>query len=83
MLTLIPDRPTLMVQVDKLTDGRGKQMTKEITTSQHEALKAFATANGRGWKKELQFQWMKATATPELHALRNSHGPRWLAKFKI
>ena len=55
----------------------------KMTPEQVAALKEFAAENGRGWKRKLQEKWMKASAPPELHALRNSHGPSWLGKVKL
>lgn len=55
----------------------------EITDAQRAALKAFAKKHGRSWKSRLQDLWRSASASPELHRLRNTHGPRWLATFKL
>ncbi len=53
-----------------------------ITPEQHQALRAFAQQHGRTWKSHLRRLWMKASAPPILHALRNTHGPRWLMKYR-
>lgn len=49
-----------------------------MTTDEHRILSAFAATHGRRWKAALHAQWMAATATPELMALRNTRGPSWL-----
>jgi hypothetical protein len=58
-------------------------MPYTLTSTQLQALRAFASANGRSWKQELRSQWMAASAIPVLHALRNTHGPSWLAGFRL
>lgn len=52
-----------------------------LTADELAALQAFAAANGRYWKAELRDQWMKASAAPVLHGLRNRLGPSWLHRF--
>ncbi len=47
------------------------------------ALRAFAKRHGRSWKFELGVKWMNASADPVLHRLRNTHGPTWLAGYKL
>jgi hypothetical protein len=54
-----------------------------LTCEQEEALKRSAQAHGRTWKHVLRAQWLQASAEPILHALRNSHGPNWLATYRI
>ena len=46
-------------------------------------IEAYAAANGRRWKSALNQDWVNARSTGELHALRNSHGPSWLAAYKL
>jgi hypothetical protein len=58
-------------------------LRKPLTREQEGALKRFAKAHGRTWKHVLWAQWMQASAEPVLHALRNSHGPNWLATYRI
>jgi hypothetical protein len=53
-----------------------------ITPEQHEALHAFAQQHGRTWKRHLCRLWEKASAPRLLHALRNTHGPRWLMRYR-
>jgi hypothetical protein len=55
----------------------------DLTPEQRTALEAFAAEHGRLWKSRLRDQWMNASATPELHRLRNTHGPSWLARFRL
>lgn len=57
--------------------------TKPITPEELAALKAYAAKHGDSWKNFLNADWMRARAEPELHRLRNTHGPRWLATFKL
>lgn len=47
------------------------------------ALSEYASKHGRFWKSKLRDEWLKATAEPILHALRNTHGPSWLDRFKL
>jgi hypothetical protein len=54
-----------------------------ISTEQEQALKQFARANGREWKAKLNILWQRAAAPVELHQLRNSHGPSWLASYRV
>lgn len=54
-----------------------------LTTVQLECLQDFARANGRQWKAALRDCWMRSTASPTLHQLRNTHGPSWLATFRL
>lgn len=54
-----------------------------ISTEQEQALRQFAKANGRIWKAKLNILWERADAPVVLHQLRNSHGPSWLASYRI
>lgn len=54
-----------------------------ITLAQRAALAAYAAIHGRRWKFALNQDWMNARSTGELHVLRNSHGPSWLAAYKL
>jgi hypothetical protein len=56
---------------------------KELTPEQLAAVAAFARLHGRRWKLHLRQQWEWARATPILHGLRNSHGPAWLATYRL
>lgn len=53
-----------------------------LTEEQRRALRMFATEQGRSWKLALARQWSNAKGNPILHALRNSHGPSWLARLR-
>ena len=54
------------------------------TVAQLCALATFARAAGREWKLQLWDAWSTGRAVdPELQALRNSHGPRWLATARF
>lgn len=55
----------------------------DLTAEQEAALAAFAERNGRRWKSALSDAWMKAAAPPILHHLRNTHGPSWLASYRL
>ena len=50
-------------------------------------LRRFAKAYGRRWRHMLLFvYWPKADPLedfPGLYALRNSHGPSWLSRFRL
>lgn len=54
-----------------------------LTPEQSAALARFAASHGLGWKAVLRAQWTAASAEPELHRLRNTHGPSWLAAFQL
>lgn len=54
-----------------------------LTSEEHEALHAFAQQHGRTWKSQLLRLWEKAAAPPILHALRNTHGPSWLVRYRL
>ncbi|MHB0726989.1 hypothetical protein WDZ11_24085 (plasmid) [Roseomonas mucosa] len=46
-------------------------------------LRAYAAEHGRRWKECLLAEWIKATADPLLHRLRNTHGPSWLLAYRL
>ena len=50
---------------------------------QRVALRAYAHEHGRRWKEYLLAEWIKATAEPLLHRLRNTHGPSWLLAYRL
>jgi hypothetical protein len=54
-----------------------------LTPAQVAALQDFARAHGRRWKSALRDLWMRSAASPVLHQLRNTHGPSWLASFRL
>ncbi len=54
-----------------------------LTSEQIDALVAYATEHGEGWKTELGTEWMRGSAPAELHALRNSHGGTWLKDYVL
>jgi hypothetical protein len=68
---------------------------RELRAHEVQALQAFARAEGRRWKMELnQVYWYNArvwrdpaTGSQEhgytLHGLRNDLGPNWLSGFKL
>jgi len=57
-----------------------------LTAEEMSALIAFRHARGRKWKAKMRAGWERANANGALpsilYALRNSHGPYWLARFK-
>lgn len=55
----------------------------DLTPEQDAAIRAFAKRHGGNWKATLRDLWMRAAASPDLHSLRNTHGPAWLAAFQI
>lgn len=75
-----------------------KRTYRDLTPQELEAVHAFASQEGRRWKAKLnevywynariwygrepglKFDPMRGTL---LHGLRNSHGPDWLAGFKL
>jgi len=46
-------------------------------------LRAYARERGRNWKSKLRDDWMNARTTGIMQALRNSHGPSWLASYAL
>lgn len=54
-----------------------------ITDEQTAALRDYAKEHGRFWKAQLNLDWLDARASPPLQQLRNSHGPSWLADYKL
>lgn len=56
---------------------------QKISAEQELALQQFAKANGREWKAKLNSLWQRAAAPVALHQLRNSHGPSWLASYRV
>ncbi len=54
-----------------------------LMLAQIEALRAYARHHGRTWKVELRAEWMRASAEPLLHRLRNSHGLSWLKGYAL
>ena len=57
--------------------------TRPLTADALIALCAFAAVHGREWKRALRTAWERGTASPDLQALRNSHGPSWLVGFSL
>lgn len=59
-------------------------MYPELTATQLAALRDYANQHGRhSWKNYLSADWLNGRLPADLHALRNSHGPRWLATFQL
>jgi len=61
---------------------------RSLTPEQLDAVKAYAHDHGTGWKESLTVDWMRggSTWTGPYHLLqqvRNQHGPRWLADFRL
>lgn len=61
----------------KITD------VKDLSPEQVADLQAYAAKHGRTWKAKLRDEWMRASASPTLHHLRNTHGPSWLDSFRL
>lgn len=55
----------------------------ELTPAQLVALRITAKRKGAFWKARILQGWEAGILIGELQALRNSHGPKWLAKFKL
>lgn len=56
---------------------------RPLTNEEHAAVLEYALAHGTNWKDELNGDWMNARTTGTLQALRNSHGPSWLAEYSL
>lgn len=54
-----------------------------LTPDQLAAVVAYAAEHGRHWKEALRLDWYHARRPGHLHALRNSHGPRWLDAYRL
>ena len=60
-----------------------EHLSPALTPEQHEALHTFAQQHGRNWKSYLRRHWERASAAPILHALRNTHRPSWLMRYRL
>lgn len=59
-------------------------MNSKPTDEQLTHLRAYRKMWGRmKWKAKLREAWEKASAVPCLIELRNTHGPSWLAKYRL
>ncbi|TKA94516.1 hypothetical protein FAZ78_21885 [Cereibacter changlensis] len=54
-----------------------------LTPDQITALADYARQHGRSWKSRLAQEWQAASAPTDLHRLRNTHGPAWLATLRL
>jgi len=62
----------------------GKTPDAVATPEQMEALRNYASKNGRSWREKLSSSWMRGgDHGPELQRARNTLGPSWLGKVKI
>ena len=71
--------PTAMPE----TVSQNEEGHQPLSPEQVEALLRFADDHGRNWKSALNHLWMRAAAPAILHGLRNSHGPSWLASYRL
>lgn len=70
----------------KVASERGVEetMTTPLDPDALAALRLFAALRGRTWKAALARAWeANNTGPPELQRLRNTHGPAWLAGFRL
>ena len=58
-------------------------MKRPLTTEELKALEAFAEYAGHDWKLQLMYAWRRGAFPGIIHGLRNTHGPSWLAEFKL
>lgn len=58
---------------------------RPLTVTELDTVRSYASANGRTWKDQLLSEWYSASAEPGavLTALAHSHGPSWLATFRL
>lgn len=63
---------------------------KTLSPDQLAALRAFATDNGRSWKRVLNDAWMTGNWSQDhgdnaglLQQIRNTFGPSWLVRFSF
>jgi len=64
--------------------------TPPLTQDQLQQLQQFAVQEGRLWKGRLRDAWMRGQqpklngeSSATLYALRNTHGPSWLAGYRL
>jgi hypothetical protein len=63
-------------------------MNAQLTQQQIWALQQFARVHGRTWKSALRARWERGNwlsdeYASDLQTLRNTHGPSWLARFRM
>ncbi len=67
--------------------ARAAEALTSLTAEQRQALLRFAQVHGRTWKESLRTVWDRADPRTDdeaiVYALRNTHGPRWLLRFKL
>lgn len=56
---------------------------RPLDMEQAAAIAAYAHENGRTWKTRLHCEWLRASADPILHGLRNTHGAKWLHDYHL
>jgi len=76
-------QPGAMVGPFRIPGRVDADQPPEPEPEQLAALAAFAARHGRYWKAALRRQWERAGAAPELHRLRNTHGPTWLDNYRL
>jgi hypothetical protein len=59
------------------------QKYRQLTDGELAILQHVRQRHGRCWKKVVRHEWMSGRASPLMQSLRNTHGPRWLAKFDL
>ena len=69
-----------------------RKQHRDLTAQEKDTLQAYADAVGKGWKKQLSIDWLRAGTSVRLPAgcyyghlqkLRISLGPAWLASFEL
>lgn len=53
------------------------------TQEQIDALRHYASENGRSWKSKLNLAWMNGQSNGTLQQIRNQFGPSWLLRFQF
>ncbi len=56
---------------------------RALTDEEVAALRAYKAREGRSWKTALWAAWMNAQPAGLLLDLRGSHGPTWLASYRM
>jgi hypothetical protein len=70
----------------QITRARTMETFAPLTTDQEAAVISYAAYAGRNWKSALLAAWMNSATHQtqgHLQAIRNSHGPSWLATYKL
>jgi len=66
--------------------GKRHDILPPLTEQEEAALQDYAARHGRSWKRILNYAWMGEAPHDDgqlLRKLRNTHGPPWLARYRL